>query len=147
ATRGPASEEVQRTYERAQALAPRRFEALWGRWRTETDNERQLALARDLLSVAEAAGDVDPRLQGHPSMWARCLHNGGLAARLCPIAAGLALYDPARHLAQANHFGGHDAACCGHGVAGVAHWALGDTAAAVASAARAVDLATRLGHA
>jgi class 3 adenylate cyclase/predicted ATPase len=147
ATRGPASEEVERTYARAQALAPRRFEALWGRWRIETDNERQMALARELLSVAESPGDVDLRLQAHHALWASCLNAGDLAQCLGHIEAGLALYDPARHLAQAGHFGGHDAACCGHGVAGLACWALGDTQAALASAARAVALATELGHA
>jgi len=147
ATRGPASGEVERTYVRARTLAPRRFEALWGQWRTETDNERQLALARDLLSVAESPGDVDLRLQAHHALWASCFNVGDLASCLGHIEAGLALYDPARHLSQAGHFGGHDAACCGHGVAGLARWALGDSAAAAASAARAVQLATSLGHA
>lgn len=146
ATKGPGSSEVERLYERARWLAPRRFEVLWGQWRTETDNERHVWLAEELGEAAAAAGDPDLLLQAHHAAWASHFNHGEIGRCLQHISEGMALYDAERHLPQAARFGGHDAACCAFGVAGLAHWALGDVAAADDSLRRGLQLSGELGH-
>jgi len=121
-TRGPGSVEVERAQRRAAELAEclgdglGRFRALWTLWRTtnvRADLDAALRLGEQLEREARAAGSDDLRLQAEHAQWPTCLMRGHLARTCAHVERGLAVYDPARHGADAMIYGGHDARECG----------------------------------
>ena len=133
AVHGFSGEECRQAYERVQELSVAMddpetlFGALWGLWminHSTANHDEALRLVDEMLDLADRRQDDDLRLQGHHAAW-----GGPFDARyesdLDHIERGLALYDPARHVAMGRRFGGHDAGVCGLAHAALALWALG----------------------
>jgi class 3 adenylate cyclase/tetratricopeptide (TPR) repeat protein len=154
---GYRSAELERAYLRAWALAERLgderalFTAMWGHWLTMGQESVHDAAADELIdrlfSAADAIGDSGLCLQAHHAAWVRTLWLGQPQATHDHVTAGLARYDRSTQEGHAVLYGGHDAAVCGHGHDAIALWNLGRPDQAAASARRAIQLATDLGHA
>jgi class 3 adenylate cyclase/predicted ATPase len=154
ATEGPGTAEVERTYARARELRARfqessehyDFVVLWGRWRLCMDLKEALALADELLEVAQREQDPDLLLQAHHAQWATLLNLGQLTSCCDHIEQGIALYDEKDHTSHTGLYGGHDPAVCGYGIAAVALWLLGYPDQALERAEQAISLARKLDH-
>jgi len=147
ATQGPTAAEVDRLFNRVQALRPKQFDALWGQWRTETRADRLLELAEEMERIAIAANDRQLLLQAHHAQWATQFNRGDLVDALAHVDTGLRLYREDQDGKDPGRFGGHDPLCCALGVAALCHWSMGRVAAARQSQAEALTLARRLGDA
>jgi predicted ATPase/energy-coupling factor transporter ATP-binding protein EcfA2 len=154
-TRGPGSVEVERAQRRAAELAEAlgdrigRFRALWTLWRTtnvHADLDAALGLGEQLEREARAAGSDDLQLQAEHALWSTCLFRGDLARTCVHVERGLALYDPARHGADAMVYGGHDARECGLTQSANALFLLGFPDQALARNRAGLEHAERLGH-
>ena len=154
ALHGIGGEAPRATFERARALSTELgdihtlFGALWGLWISHGlggDAAIRQGLVAELLAIAERSGDADLELQAHHAAW------GGpfevrRADHLEHIERGLAIYDPARHVPAARHFGGHDAGVCGLAHAAITLWALGRPDQAMARSREALALAEEISH-
>jgi class 3 adenylate cyclase/tetratricopeptide (TPR) repeat protein len=157
ASQGYRSPELKAAYLRAWAIAERLgddralFTAMWGSWLTIGQesilDEATSDLMTKLFRVADETKDAGLRLQAHHAAWVQTLWLGQPLATHDHVTTGLALYDSDTQAEQAVLYGGHDAAVCGHGHGAIALWNLGRPDQALASARRAIALATDLGHA
>ncbi|MFN8467674.1 MAG: AAA family ATPase [Caldilineaceae bacterium] len=123
--------EVEAAYQCALVLCrqvqhtPHLFRVLWGLHETalyRSDFEASLALARQCLAIATAAGDTDLLVQAHHAAWAPYFFLGRFDEARTHMRAGLTLYDAARHEAQGVYFGVHDPASCALTLAPLATW-------------------------
>ncbi|PYM91318.1 MAG: hypothetical protein DME04_19410 [Candidatus Rokuibacteriota bacterium] len=155
AIKGAGSPEVVAPVQHAHELAVRLgdpariFATLWGRWFVKYQVGRYgeaLALAEQLLVVAEAEGDGDRLLQAHHSLWATLGSTGEALRAVEHCERGLALYDPIRHASQAFAYGGHDPGGCSGNHLARARWALGDLERAGSAIRDALALSEKLTH-
>lgn len=124
------------------------FPVLWGIWvyhKVRSDLPRAADMARQLLAMAEQAGDPALMLQARQAMTvtALCLGQPALAAEQMERAA--AIYDPARHAANTEWFG-QDPGVSTLAFGAVALCLLGRPGEALAASGRAMDLAIRSGQ-
>ncbi len=120
-TKGIVSHAVEKTYARARSLsrsigdARQEFMSLWGLWHlNEMRAEWKLALslADELMTLAEAQGNTEFRLQAHHAMWSSLLFLGDLTGAKTHAEQGLALYDREAHRDHVHLFGAHDPGVC-----------------------------------
>jgi tetratricopeptide (TPR) repeat protein len=152
---GSASSDVEARVRHTHALArrlgdvTRLFPALWWLWYVAYGRGRYgeaLDLAQQLLTVAEPDGDSGRLLEAHHALWATLSAMGEFVAAIPHCERGIALYDPARHAAQAFIYGGHDpGACCRYHLAG-AQWRAGYPERALRIIRVALGLAEKLSH-
>jgi tetratricopeptide (TPR) repeat protein len=104
-------------------------------------------LSARFLTLAQKRAATVPLMIGHRLMGHALMFTGDIAEARAHYDLSLALYDPAKHRAQAAQIGGQDA-----GVAALAHrartlWLLGYPEAALADAEQALKDAREVGHA
>lgn len=153
--RGSSHPAVAEHYTRALTLARRfgvdkqLFRALWGTWYTKltTGQTRQaLALANELVSVAEQLEDESLILEACHSRWAASHVSGLVHATLIDTERGIALYREDRHRVHAYQYGGHDTGVCAHAHRAVTLWIAGLPEQAAQASVAALALGQRLGH-
>ncbi len=153
-TNGVGSPEAKQNSERARLLAAevgepiQQFQALWAMWSSVRDSSRAaLEIGRELLELAERAGDRDLLLQGHHALWPVLLALGEPTAARHHLEQGMALYVPAQHRSHAFVYGGHDPGTCCRRYASWAFWILGYPARGLEESLGALRLAEELAHA
>ncbi len=113
-TRGYAAPEVEQTYNRAQELCqrddegPALFSALWGVWyfyAVRPDESKAIALATQLLTLAQRAQDSTLLMIAHRALGANLIGQGQLAQGLEQMQKGIALYKPQQHRGLAFIYG------------------------------------------
>jgi tetratricopeptide (TPR) repeat protein len=153
--RGSADPEVAETYSQAVGLgrnlgdSTQLFRALWGSWycvQLTGETTRALALADELVSLAERLGDEDLMLEGYHSRWATSHTLGLNAATLSDTEKGIALYNAQRHHGHVYHYGGHDTGVCARAHNAMTLWIAGLPDRAAAMTESALELGKRLGH-
>jgi DNA-binding SARP family transcriptional activator/predicted ATPase len=155
ATRGYATPEVERNYERARQLADevgepvQQFQARWGIWLVASHRASAgaaLELARELLALAERLDDPALLLEGHHALWPVLVWLGRADAARHHLDQGMALYDKTRHRSHAFVYGGHDPGVCCRKVASWASWILGYPARGLEESVASLQLARELDH-
>jgi predicted ATPase/DNA-binding winged helix-turn-helix (wHTH) protein len=121
-TRGCAAPEVEEIHARAYELcraAPEGerslFPVLWGIWvfhKVRSDLPRARVLAGELLSMARAANDDALMLQAHQAMSVTALCSGDPRTTVAHMGQAEAIYDVARHAANATEFGQDPGVAC-----------------------------------
>ena len=121
-TRGCAAPEVEEIHARAYELcraAPEgersRFPVLWGIWvfhKVRSDLSRARELATELLHMARAANDDALMLQAHQAMSVTALCSGDPRTTIAHMEQAEAIYDVARHAANATEFGQDPGVAC-----------------------------------
>ena len=121
-TRGCAAPEVEEIHARAYELcraAPEgersRFPVLWGIWvfhKVRSDLSRARELASELLHMARAANDDALMLQAHQAMSVTALCSGDPRTTIAHMEQAEAIYDVARHAANATEFGQDPGVAC-----------------------------------
>jgi class 3 adenylate cyclase/tetratricopeptide (TPR) repeat protein/energy-coupling factor transporter ATP-binding protein EcfA2 len=152
--KGPVSPEVEAIYRRAVALemgedSPARFKALWGLYYFSMSSGRlseAVALADELLGLAQRLGTDDLILEAHHAKWGTSIWSGELAAADEHCQKGISQYDHTRHHALAFAFSGHDPGVCAHAVTAVNMALSGFPQKAMKFGAEAVTLARSLSH-
>jgi class 3 adenylate cyclase/predicted ATPase len=111
AARGFATPEVGEAYGRAQQLCQelgdntRRFPALFGRWIfhvARSEMSECLAVADEMLQLADELGDTGPKLIAHRALTNTFFFLGDMVKARSHAETVLALYEPARHGALAS---------------------------------------------
>jgi class 3 adenylate cyclase/tetratricopeptide (TPR) repeat protein len=155
AVHGAAALEVETSYRLALDIADRladtsrRFPVLWGLWFVAySQGHYAAALERGerLLEEAKAGNDTGRLLEAHHALWATATAMGRAIAAAAHGERGVALYDRARHAAQALLYGGHDAGACARYQLAANQWLLGYPDRALASIQDAQRLAAELDH-
>jgi predicted ATPase len=154
-TQGFGHPQAEHAYARARALCqqvgdtPALFPVLSGLWRYangRAQHQQAWELGEHLLAVAQRSGDPGLLLQAHHALWSTAYSTGAFATARRHAAQGLALYTPAQHHAQTEHYGGHDPGVCGRTYAAKSLWHLGYPDQAEQWNEAAVALAQALGH-
>jgi predicted ATPase/class 3 adenylate cyclase len=146
--------EVEQAYEQALALSeevgelPRRFPVLrslasFYLYRGEFD--KTAAVGRELLGLAEEHGEADLLVEGHLVLGSSLAFLGELSSGLDHLERAIALYDPLAHPRSRFRLG-PSPGVVSHTTSALVLWTLGYPDRAVERAARAVELATQLGH-
>jgi class 3 adenylate cyclase/predicted ATPase len=152
---GSSAPPVAEHYARAVTLArqlgvdKQLFRAVWGSWYTNLTTGqagRSLALANELVEVAEKLADQDLILEAHHSRWGALHISGLISATLADTERGIALYHPDRHHVHAYEYGGHDTGVCAHAHRAVTLWIAGLPEQAARTSLAALELGGRLGH-
>jgi len=114
ALKGHASPEMQRTYERVQALChqvgdtPQHFLALWGLYLVHLvagQLQTTRALVADLLRLAQRLQEPGYLVEAHRAMGPTLFGMGELVAARTHLDQSLALYHPQQHREHAGHYG------------------------------------------
>jgi DNA-binding winged helix-turn-helix (wHTH) protein/predicted ATPase len=155
ATRGFGAPDAEAAYSRARAICqqigdpPRLFPAIWGLWlfywgrgAVGTADE----LARELLELAHASGDLSFFLQAHHACWATSFSRGDFAGACASAAAGIRIYDASLHAATAATYGSHDAGVCARMFSARALTFAGRLDEAIRMSDEAIALARSLEH-
>jgi predicted ATPase/class 3 adenylate cyclase len=146
--------EVEQAYEQALALSeemgelPRRFPVLrslasFYLYRGEFD--KTAAVGRELLGLAEEQGEADLLVEGHLVLGSSLAFLGDLSSGLDHLDRAIALYDPLAYSRGRLRLG-PSPGVVSHTTSALILWTLGYPDRAVERAARAVELATQLGH-
>jgi predicted ATPase len=131
---GIASQDVERTYVRAQELCQdvgdsrQLFLVEWGLCHVHLARAEHLQareLSDRLLALAELAGDPELLLQANHAAWSTHNALGESLATKSAAERGWAIYDPAVHGTHAFVYGGHDPAVCSRNIGSWAVWRLG----------------------
>src|SRR5688500_2813072 len=149
-TKGCAAPEVEDIHARAYLLcraapdgSPSLFPVLWGIWvfhKVRSDLPRAKELAEQLLTMAQAARDDGMMLQAHQALSVTALCSGDPRTTVAHMKQAEAIYDVARHAANARSFGQDPGvACLAFGAVGA--WLCGYEAAALDASRRAVEFA------
>jgi predicted ATPase/DNA-binding winged helix-turn-helix (wHTH) protein len=149
-TKGCAAPEVEDIRARAYLLcraapegSPSLFPVLWGIWvfhKVRSELPRAKELAEQLLTMAQAARDDGMMLQAHQALSVTALCSGDPRSTVAHMKQAEAIYDVARHAANARSFGQDPGvACLAFGAVGA--WLCGDEAAALDASRRAVEFA------
>ena len=155
ATRGMATEQAVRVYQRARELSEevgepaQQFAVTWGQWILYL-NRGQLEKARELteqlLIIAGTQPNSESRLQAHHATSVTLVALDELLSARSHAEQALDVYDINEHRSQAFHFGGHDpGVCCACHLASVL-WCLGFVDQALGRVYEAVKLAEELSH-
>jgi DNA-binding winged helix-turn-helix (wHTH) protein/tetratricopeptide (TPR) repeat protein len=147
----PAVEKIfmrAREYCRALGDGPQLFPVLWGLWAfwcvCGRSNEA-LAMANQLLEVAENAGDPDMQIEAHHALLVMAWWRGNIGDCDRHIDAGLALYDKSMHHQHVMLYG-QDPGIVAHAYRCLVRNAQGRDDEAEASSIEAVALARQFGH-
>lgn len=152
---GPADTAYAEQCARAVTLARRLgddrplFRAVWGSWFAKQNTgqgEHALALAHELVALAERIAEDDLLLEAYHSRWASSHLAGHHAMVLSDTARGITLYDPVRHHEHTYAYGGHDTGVCARAQNAITLWLTGFPEKAARTAVEAVALGRRLGH-
>ena len=125
------------------------FRAMWGNWYTKIitgQTEQALAIANELVAVAEELADPDLLLEAYHSRWANSHVLGLNSNTLADTERGLRLYDPERHHAHAYDYGGHDTGVCAYAHSAITLWVMGFPEKAARMSVSALELGHRLRH-
>jgi class 3 adenylate cyclase len=153
--RGSAHPEVAETYSQAVGLgrnlgdSTQLFRALWGSWycaHLTGETTRALALAEELVSLAERLGEEELMLEGYHSRWATSHTLGLNHATLSDTEKGIQLYNAQRHHGHVYRYGGHDTGVCARAHNAMTLWITGFPDRAAAMTESALALGKRLGH-
>ena len=101
---------------------------MWGNWYTKIitgQTEQALAIANELVAVAEELADPDLLLEAYHSRWANSHVLGLNSNTLADAERGIQLYDPERHHAHAYDYGGHDTGVCAYAHSAITLWVMG----------------------
>jgi TOMM system kinase/cyclase fusion protein len=154
ATKGFASEEVERIYGRARQLcqqageSPLLFPVLWGLWLFYTSRGQHFTareLADHCLRLAEKAGDTGLLVQSHHIAGVGLIAVGDFVQALEHLQQAIAIYDPKQHGTHAYVYG-HDPAAVGTIHESWALWFLGYPQQALRRYATGMAMAQKLGH-
>jgi class 3 adenylate cyclase/tetratricopeptide (TPR) repeat protein len=155
AIHGASAAEVETSYTLARELVdrladtPRRFPVLWGLWYvgyTRGDYPAALDAGQRLLDVARSGDDTGHLVEARHALWATLTAMGRPAEAVVHAEHGVALYDVARHSAQALVYGGHDAGVCCRYQMSANLWLLGYPDRASATMQEGLRMAERLQH-
>jgi DNA-binding winged helix-turn-helix (wHTH) protein/predicted ATPase len=156
ATRGWASPEVERAYERAHELARgsaqpgRRLPAILCGLATLHENRgeyrRAAALVEEVLDLEPDGDEAIHRMGSHELLACSLFHQGAFEQSVAHAGAGSALYDPDLHLEIQARYGENPGVGC-HAWGALASWCLGETEQATTLMAQALDLARDADHA
>jgi predicted ATPase len=154
ALKGYSAPEVERTYTQARDLCqelgepPQLFPVLWGLARVydRRDLHKGRELGKQLLEVAERAGDPALLLEAHHESWANLFSLGDLPSALGHAKRGIELYKPEEHRQYASIYGGHDPGVCGLRHVAMTLWLLGYPDQALEKTRDALALAQKLSH-
>ena len=155
AVHGASAAEVETSYALARELVdgladtPRRFPVLWGQWYvryTRGDYPAALEAGERLLEVARSSDDTGHLVEARHALWATLTAMGRPADAVVHAEHGVALYDVARHSAQALVYGGHDAGVCCRYQMSANLWLLGYPDRASATMQEGLRMADRLQH-
>ncbi len=125
------------------------FRAMWGNWYTKIitgQTEQALAIANELVAVAEELADPDLLLEAYHSRWANSHVLGLNSNTLADTERGLRLYDPERHHAHAYDYGGHDTGVCAYAHSAITLWVMGFPEKAARMSVSALELGHQLRH-
>jgi predicted ATPase/predicted negative regulator of RcsB-dependent stress response len=149
---GGGTERVAHLYARAVELcsdmseSEAHFVAQWGAWRTSMNHREGRVRADTLLALARRLGEPQLLVQAHHCEWATLYMLGAHDECCAHVQSGLDLYELKNDRVYSALYGGHDAKVCGLGEQALAHWMLGRTESACASAAKARASADELAH-
>jgi predicted ATPase/class 3 adenylate cyclase len=125
------------------------FRAMWGNWYTSVitgQTEQALAIANELVAVAQQLADPDLLLEAYHSRMANSHVLGLNSITLADAERGLRLYDPERHHAHAFDYGGHDTGVCAYAHSAISLWVMGSPEKAKEMSGSALGLGHRLRH-
>jgi tetratricopeptide (TPR) repeat protein len=105
-----------------------------------------LALADELVALAQRLSDHDLMLEAYHSRWASSHSLGLNGATFADVERGIALYDPERHRGHAYHYGGHDTGVCARAHGAMTLWMTGFPDQAADMCVDALALGRRLDH-
>jgi predicted ATPase len=154
ATKGFASPEVEKTYERARQIcqqageAPQLFPVLWGLWLFYTARAQHLTareLAEHCLRLAQKAGDTGLLVEAHHVAGVGLIAVGDFAQALEQLQQAITIYNPQHHGSHAYAYG-HDPAAVGTIHESWALWLLGYPQRALKKYTIGMAMAEKLGH-
>jgi predicted ATPase len=97
-----------------------------------------------LLAIAEGSTDPELALMAHDTIGQTLVYTGRPREAREHLDRAVALYQPGSNLAD--RYGGEDPGVATYGFLAIAHWLLGDSEAALASATRAQEIAESLAN-
>ena len=154
ATKGFASQEVERIYARARQLchqadeSPQLFPVLWGLWLFYTSRGQHFTareLAEHCLRLAQTAGDTGLLVESHHVAGVGLIAVGDFVQALEHLQQAIAIYDLRQHGSHAYVYG-HDPAAVGTIHESWALWFLGYPQQALMRYATGMAMAQKLGH-
>ena len=154
AAKGYAAPEVEHTLERGRELAqrlgdPRQlFQVLHGLCKiydARGGHDTVEEIGRQLLQIADDAGDESQLLEAHRTLGLTCTHLGRFDAGRTHMDRALALYDPVRHRSHAFTYAVEPAVVC-LSYSAWCLWSLGHMDRALERTRRALEQASGLGH-
>jgi predicted ATPase/class 3 adenylate cyclase len=155
ATKGYAAPAVGEAYRRARELCQelkeitQLFPVLWGLWmhhlfRAEHDAANELT--KQILGVAQTAGDADLALEAHFAAGLSAFYCGELFAAREHLEEAISAYDPEQHKGLASTYGGLDPGVCSLEYLAWTLWLLGYPDLALKKADEAQSLAKRVAN-
>ncbi len=154
ATRGFASPEVGKVYERAHEIcklsgdAPQQFPVVWGLWVFYVacaEHGKAHELAHQCHRIAEAVNDTDLLLQAHQAMGTTLTDLGQFDSALSEFDQGIEMYNREKHAPLAFAYGQDPGVAC-RSAAAFCLWFLGRPEQALKRNDEALALARELSH-
>jgi predicted ATPase/class 3 adenylate cyclase len=148
------TEEVEQNYERALALAretgdpPQRapvVRSLASFYFYRGEFDRSAELGRELIELANAAGDPALQVDGELVYGASLAFLGDVATGMSHLERAVALFEPGRHVEGSFRFGTSPGVAV-HTTAALLEWLRGNPDRSAELAARALDLVEQLNH-
>ena len=125
------------------------FTAVFGLWQAANGHGRMIEsrkFSNRLQQLTKDNADEELRLQAHHSAWTTCLFSGEPAAAREHCDVGRRLYNPERHRAHRELYGGHDPGACTRYMGAQAYWLLGHPDTGLAIGREGLALAERTAH-
>jgi len=125
------------------------FTAVFGLWQAANGHGRMIEsrkFSNRLQQLTKDNADEELRLQAHHSAWTTCLFSGEPAAAREHCDVGRRLYNPERHRAHRELYGGHDPGACARYMGAQAYWLLGHPDTGLAIGREGLALAERIAH-
>ena len=125
------------------------FTAVFGLWQAANGHGRMIEsrkFSNRLQQLTKDDADEELRLQAHHSAWTTCLFSGEPAAAREHCDVGRRLYNPERHRAHRELYGGHDPGACARYMGAQAYWLLGHPDTGLAIGREGLALAERTAH-
>jgi predicted ATPase len=152
--KGYASDEMEHNYSRAKELSQdignpvQKFRAIWGLWvfyLVRGPLADALALAEDLLALANREQSSDLRVEAHRNVGTTCFWLGRFDEARTHLLTAMALYDPTQHRLHALLYG-QDPGITSRIYLARTLWVLGEVEQAEKLASKAIGMARELDH-
>ena len=152
--KGYASDEMEHNYSRAKELSQdignpvQKFRAIWGLWvfyLVRGPLAYALALAEDLLALANREQSSDLRVEAHRNVGTTCFWLGRFDEARTHLLTAMALYDPTQHRLHALLYG-QDPGITSRIYLARTLWVVGEVEQAEKLALKAIGMARELDH-